>query len=199
MTATAVPPGEWPWPNPPVICRSPVPRTRAEPSPGPTLNLDGESLPSTDRFRIRPGETLAAWLFRTDGRRERREDLPKFCRRVKGGKIQLRIHLGEEKGYAVNFGLYPSSGAAVMVRRKIHQLLRTEPDVWAVLARLRASGDVPDHVLPRWVYARKDDSGYGARVRRDGRLIDLPGPYQTPEEAFAAMRKQLAQLEPTST
>ena len=145
---------------------------------------------------MRRGETLVAWLFRTDGRRERREDLPKFCRRVKGGKIQLRIHLGVEKGYAVNFGLYPSSGAAVMVRRKAHQLLRTEPDIWAVLARLRESGDVPDHVLPRWVYARKDRQGYGARVRRNGVEIELDGPYATPELAYAAMRDRLEAPEP---
>jgi hypothetical protein len=167
------------------------PRTPT-PSQGTTLDLTPEPLPANDRFRVRSGEGLARWLFRTDGRRERRNDLPKFCRRVKGGRIQLRIHLGGEKGYAVNFGLYPSTGAAVMVRRKVHQLMRSEPNIWAVLARLRATGAVPDHVLPRWVYAHKDESGFGAKARREGQLIHLPGPYPTPEEAFEAMRQLLA-------
>ena len=185
-------PGEWPWPGATTRVTIARPRRPLSPPSGPGLDLNPEPLPPNDRYRVRSGEGLARWLFRTDGRRERCEDLPKFCRRVKGGKIQLRIHLGGEKGYAVNFGLYPSTGAAVMVRRKVHQLLRSEPDIWAVLAHLRSTGAVPDHVLPRWVYARKDESGFGAKVRRDGRLIDLPGPYATPEVAFTAMREHLA-------
>ncbi len=92
----------------------------------------------------------------------------------------------------MNFGTYPSIGEAKRVRALIVDLLRPGMTVWTVLEILKERGEVPPHVLPRWVYRIRDGSGFGAKViSGDFRGEHLPGPFNDAVTAYRSMKDHL--------
>lgn len=134
--------------------------------------------------------------------REAWEKLPKFVREVRSGRrvcYQLRIYVGPHKADTLNLGLYPSVHAALTARKEYFRVLQSDGDCLSILAKLKASGHIPAHVLPRWV-ERRPDGLFVARTKRfrfrrrklkHGREI-VVGPYHTPDEAYRAMAATLA-------
>lgn len=104
--------------------------------------------------------------------------------------FQLRIHVGPLKSDGINFGLYASDAEARRVRKLVVRMWRPPTSIWSVLKALKESGDVPQGVLPRWVY-RRPDGMYGAKVSHGPRRTRLDGPFESEEEAHDAMRKHL--------
>jgi hypothetical protein len=113
--------------------------------------------------------------------------------RYPGKGYQQQIRWPLPGNISVNCGLYDPALAAV-VRKKllaeVRKYPRTPLGVWqaltVVLDRLKAAGvDVPE-VMPKYVKARPD-GGFAASVRKGGRFLEVPGPYERPEEAHEAM------------
>ena len=113
----------------------------------------------------------------------------------KGRKEQVRLWSSTHG--SINCGLYERELAAVVRRKLIPETARhpaTPVGVWhalcAVLEPLRRQGaDVPD-VLPKYV-ERRPGGGFLAFVRKGGREIECPGPFDTPEAAYEAMAARL--------
>ncbi len=123
----------------------------------------------------------------------------RYVRRVKGRSYQARVPLaGGRKWESVNLGLFSADDhgsmagaerAAGLAAKAYYQRHRPWLTPWQVIQELQRDGLVPASVLPRWVY-RLPCGRFAARCkrRRRGVVIDLPGPFFTPEAAHAAMR-----------
>ncbi len=167
----------------PCRCRT-WPRNRLGPS---LLDVPIECRPSCKR-------TLAELV----GTRRRERTCPsryRYVRRVKGG-WQARIPVGPTPADSINLGwfsdiAYESREAAEVAAGRaatwFSRLRVAGKTCWQVVCELQARGYVPAGVLPRWVYRRADGLYAARRVsRKKGRGFDLPGPYTSPVEAFAA-------------
>lgn len=109
-----------------------------------------------------------------------------------GNRWQLRVWFGGYKNAHYNFGLYPSIFSAERVAKKAIALKEQGLDYLEILRKLKDSGDVPAHVLPRWVY-QMPDGRYGARCTWPEGKIHLKG-FETPEAAHQAMCDRLEWL-----
>ncbi|WP_439627508.1 hypothetical protein [Gemmata sp.] len=129
--------------------------------------------------------------------RQRRHECGHYIRYPgKGTKYQVRWWLGGHG--SVNCGLYDSEATAELVRRELIRETAGRPatplGIWqalqCVLARLGTrAGDVSP-ALPTWVAERKD-GGYGAKVKKGGRVLECPGPFADPAAAHVAMLELL--------
>lgn len=135
-------------------------------------------------------------------RRERRERLPQYVRRVKGDLFQVRIYLPEYAGPLtsrnINFGIFRSIGAAERASIKILKILARGKTPWEAMRELQSSGDLPASVLPTYVYSR--EGGYGARVGKRGQhgervVLECPGPFNQAEAAYEAMAAEIKRWE----
>lgn len=134
-------------------------------------------------------------------RRERRHACGRYVRFPgKGHKVQLRwwCHRAGHAGGSVNCGLYDELTAERVRAEIASRTARHAPTalgIWRAVVEaidhLRARGyPVPAEVLPKWVHRRRS-GGYCARVTKGGRVIELPGPFKTPEAAHNAMLDKL--------
>ena len=120
---------------------------------------------------------------------------------MKGLKYQVRWWLSEHG--SINCGLFDTEEAAAIVRAELAAETAKHPTtplgLWTalqvVLARLKQRWPMwsPPRVTPKYVRQRADGL-YFARVRVCGRVIELPGPYATPEAAHEAMVARLRWL-----
>ena len=122
--------------------------------------------------------------------------LPKCIRRTGRDAYQFRPYIGNvERGKVakrsrivleLNCGTYPS----------VHEARKAAKTYWTLLARGMAVRDIVDQMIctgivnPR-IKARivtKIPDGWSIHIRRRGRWIELPGPFQSPEQARDAAR-----------
>lgn len=110
----------------------------------------------------------------------------------KGTRIQVRWWLGGHG--SVNCGLYDCERTAELVRRELVKETARHPatplGLWealrSVLARLGDRAGEMTPPLPMFV-KRAKNGGYEASVKRGGKLVMCPGPYDTPEAAHLAI------------
>lgn len=123
--------------------------------------------------------------------REWRDPAPKWIRRVRADRWQLRVPVGQcRKGiYPLNCGCYPSSGEAVRVRRVVIRVLSSGGTAWDALTQLIVTGEASAFITARFVYAVS--GGYGVKARSRGRVVDLPGPYPSAKAARDAAAEGL--------
>ena len=135
----------------------------------------------------------------TTKHRERREPwLPKWVRRCDSSPrlFQLRVPPqltqqapGKHFAEPVNFGLYPSPGAADRVGKMVRQHLAKGRNVWEALLLLIKAREVRASITCRFAYPV--DDGWAVKSLHRGSLLELPGPFQNPQEAYAALKKAL--------
>ena len=130
--------------------------------------------------------------------RHRRHACGEYVRKVKGEKYQLRWWLEADHGGSINCGLYDSEWQAERVREQLKTACRsvagrgtTVLSLWEAMKPLIARGVIPAGVLPKYVY--RTPEGYGARVKKGGRVLDCPGPFDSPEAAHTALADLLRQ------
>jgi hypothetical protein len=130
-------------------------------------------------------------LGRVKQKRERRHACAKYIRKVAGRKYQLRVFWGGGRaaGESWSFGLYDSEAAALQVRRKLAEVMRTSPDPCDALRALQAHGFVKPTILPLWVV--EVPGGFRGR-RRTRDAIAETATYATPEQAHHAMKALVA-------
>lgn len=123
--------------------------------------------------------------------------LAKWVRRCECSprRFQIRVPAGScKKGiYPTNFGSYPSEAEASRVARLVRKDMARGLELWAILHRLIASGDVPTTITTRIVIP-VPSGGYRIQARSRGREIDLPGPFRTALEAREAARRELRRI-----
>jgi len=152
----------------------------------------GRGLFNPETGQVRPRERRHP--SRYEGVRKVKGKCAYQCRYWLGGRSFKTIHL--------NLGLFTSGDhgddaewAAGRAWREFDKrwvadpVTRVMPSPWSVVVELRRKGYVPSSLVPPWVYAVP--GGYAARSRMTAGVIELPGPYATPEEAHEAMAERL--------
>jgi hypothetical protein len=175
------------------VCRKPwKSRTWPQNRSGPAI-VDWPLL-----WKTPPHKSLAEIL---NGKRRERtcESRYRYVRRVKCG-WQARIPIGPTPADSINLGLFTDTShggseaaewAAGRAATWFSRLRTAGKTCWQVICELKARGYVPEGVLPRWVYRRADGMYAAKRRAVKSAAIDLPGPFASPEEAFAAMRERV--------
>jgi hypothetical protein len=105
---------------------------------------------------------------------------------------------------SINCGLYDREMAAVVRERLLAEVAHhplTALGIWkaltVVLGALETAGAKVPRVLPKYVKARPDGV-YSASVRKGGRFLEAPGPFDTPEEAHLEMCELIAREFPAA-
>ncbi|MCE9561287.1 MAG: hypothetical protein K8U57_04465 [Planctomycetes bacterium] len=114
-----------------------------------------------------------------------------YVRKARGRVYQCRIWITGIG--SLNLGCYQSEWLAGQASKAFARRFRPDIHLADVIASLRRDGIVPAHVLMKYVY-RLPGGDFGAKVKKHGRKIVLPGPYPTEKEAYEAMRARLAEL-----